>query len=160
MNINPTTVNEEFVDLDLSATKKKKIRFDHDNDRVVELNTSDMGFIGRVSEVLPKLQELQSRAGKLLDGVSDDAESIEGYRTVGERLATIDAEMREYVDQLFNAPVCEKAAPDGSMYDPFNGMYRFEYIISVLVDQYEDNLKAEYEKIQARTKKHTAKYVK
>lgn len=159
MNAIPTTVNNEFVDLDLSATKKKKIRFDHDNDRVVELNTSDMGILARISEVMPKLQALQERAGKVLDGV-EDTDSIDSYRTIGERLASIDAEMRTNIDYLFDAPVCSKAAPDGSMYDPFNGMCRFEYIINLLVDQYEGNLKTEYERITARAKKHTTKYVK
>ena len=81
-------------------------------------------------------------------------------QTVADRLKTVDAEMRDLIDFMFDSDVSSKAAPDGSMYDPFNGSPRYEYIITVLMKQYETNLQAEYKKIESQLSKHTAKYTK
>ena len=160
MNTNPATVNNEIIDLDLSVTKKKKVRFDHDDTRIVELNTSDMGIIGRVSETIPKLQELRERAANLSVGIADDTDNIEDMKILGDRLKEIDKDMRSYIDYMFDADVSSKAAPSGSMYDPFNGTFRYDYIITALIGQYENNLKEEYKKLQKQVDSHTGKYVK
>ena len=49
---------------------------------------------------------------------------------------------------------------DGSMYDLFNGKFRFEHIIEKLSDLYGNNMKDEFKAVNARVKKHTAKYTK
>lgn len=153
------------VDLDLSAIKRKAIRFDKDDNRVVYLNLSDMNIMSRISEVYPKLQDLQKRAGAIMDGIelpdneSDEEfvdKSISGMSEMSTRLKAIDEEMRGYVDTIFDAPVSEAAVPDGSMYDPINGTLRFEFIIELLLGQYEANFKKEFNKLS----KHTAKYTK
>jgi hypothetical protein len=159
------TVNNDVVDIDLSITRKKKLRFDKDDNRIVEVNTSDMNLMQRVSEVYPKLQELQTKASKLTDGLSVDedyveADAIKDITTMAERLSAIDAEMRELLDYMFNAPVSAAAAPDGSMYDPFNGSFRFEHIIAVMMSQYEENLQSEFSKMEKQLKKHTNKYTR
>ena len=68
--------------------------------------------------------------------------------------------MRQIIDEIFGADVSAKAAPDGSMYDPFDGTYRFEHIITLLMSQYEKNLQDEYAKIEHQVKSHTDKYTK
>ena len=157
----PTTVNNEIIDLDLSVTKKKKFRFDHDDTRIIELNTSDMGIIGRISEAYPKLTALQDKASKIMEGLHNDDEHLEDdLKLMGIRLSEVDAEMRKIIDDIFNADVSAKAAPDGSMYDPFDGTYRFEHIITLLMSQYEKNLQDEYAKIERQVKSHTEKYTK
>lgn len=160
-----TQVNDEIIDLDLSVTRKKRFRFDKDNSRIVELNTSDMNIMARVSEAYPKLQALQDKASKIMDGLKtgDDVseeESMADLKTMAERLTEVDKEMRELIDFIFNADVSEAAAPDGSMYDPFNGSFRFEYIITLLIQQYENNLQREYSKMEREFKKHTDKYTR
>lgn len=161
MITNPTTVNNEIIDLDLSVTKKKKFRFDHDDTRIIELNTSDMGIIGRISEAYPKLTALQDKASKMMEGLHDDDEYLEDdLKLIGARLSEVDNEMRQIIDEIFNADVSVKAAPDGSMYDPFDGTYRFEHIITLLMSQYEKNLQDEYAKIERQVKSHTEKYIK
>lgn len=161
MITNPTTVNNEIIDLDLSVTKKKKFRFDHDDTRIIELNTSDMGIIGRISEAYPKLTALQDKASKMMEGLHDDDAYLEDdLKLIGARLSEVDNEMRQIIDEIFNADVSAKAAPDGSMYDPFNGTYRFEHIITLLMSQYEKNLQDEYAKIERQVKSHTEKYTK
>lgn len=165
MNAIPTknTVNNDIIDLDLSVTKKKKFRFDKDDNRIVELNTSDMNLIQRVSEAYPKLQELQTKASKLTEGLNvedDESTAIEDINTLAERLSAVDAEMRELLDYMFDAPVSAAAAPSGSMYDPFNGSFRYEHIIAVVTKQYEDNLQSEFSKMEKQLKKHTDKYTR
>lgn len=157
----PTTVNNEIIDLDLSVTKKKKFRFDHDDTRIIELNTSDMGIIGRISEAYPKLTALQDKASKMMEGLHDDDAYLEDdLKLIGARLSEVDDEMRQIIDEIFSADVSAKAAPDGSMYDPFDGTYRFEHIITLLMSQYEKNLQDEYAKIEHQVKSHTDKYTK
>ena len=161
MITNPTTVNNEIIDLDLSVTKKKKFRFDHDDTRIIELNTSDMGIIGRISEAYPKLTALQDKASKMMEGLHDDDAYLEDdLKLIGARLSEVDNEMRQIIDEIFSADVSAKAAPDGSMYDPFDGTYRFEHIITLLMSQYEKNLQDEYAKIERQVKSHTDKYTK
>lgn len=155
------TVNNEFIDLDLSVTRKKKFRFDRDDTRVVEVNTSDMNLLQRVSEAYPKLQALQEKASKLTEGISvEGAEALDGLSTMAERLSAVDAEMREVLDYMFDAQVSKAAAPDGSMYDPFNGSFRYEHIIALMMKQYEDNLQSEFSKMEKQLKKHTDKYTR
>ena len=157
----PTTVNNEIIDLDLSVTKKKKFRFDRDDTRIIELNTSDMGIIGRISEAYPKLTALQDKASKMMEGLHDDDAYLEDdLKLIGARLSEVDNEMRQIIDEIFSADVSAKAAPDGSMYDPFDGTYRFEHIITLLMSQYEKNLQDEYAKIEHQVKSHTDKYTK
>ena len=159
------TVNDEIIDLDLSVTKKKKFRFDRDDSRVVEINTSDMNIMQRVNVAYPKLQALQDKASKLTEGVSIDTTESEDnafhdLATMAERLSAIDAEMRELIDYMFDADVSKAAAPDGSMYDPFNGSFRFEHIIAIMMTQYEKNLQSEFGKMEKQMKKHTDKYTR
>ena len=157
------TVNNEIIDLDLSITKKKKFRFDKDDSRIVEVNTSDMNLMQRVNEAYPKLQEMQVKASKLTEGLSDaesEVSAIDSIATMAERLSEIDTEMRDLLDYMFDAPVSAAAAPDGSMYDPFNGSFRYEHIIAVMMKQYEDNLQSEFGKMEKQLKKHTDKYTR
>jgi hypothetical protein len=162
-----TNTNNDIIDLDLSVTKRKRFRFDHDDNRIVDLNTSDMNIIGRMTESYPKLEELQQRASKLMDGIKTDsdeedneASAVADMRTVSDRLKDIDKDMRDLIDFMFDAPVSQAAAPDGSMYDPYNGSFRFEYIIAVLITQYEKNLQTEFNKMAKQMDIHTAKYTK
>ena len=159
------TVNNDVIDLDLSITSRKKFRFGKDDARIVELNTSDMNLMHRVNEAYPKLQALQDKASKLTEGINlteDDSEAsaMDSIATLAERLSAVDAEMRELLDYIFDAPVSAAAAPDGSMYDPFNGSFRYEHIIAVLMTQYEKNLQSEFGKMEKQLKKHTDKYTR
>ena len=167
MSANPTlkTVTNDIIDLDLSVTKKKKFRFDKDDNRIVEINTSDMNLMQRVSDAYPKLQELQTKASKLTEGldvenIESESAAIDAIATMAERLSAVDTEMRELLDYMFDAPVSAAAAPSGSMYDPFNGSFRYEHIITVVMKQYEDNLQSEFSKMEKQLKKHTDKYTR
>lgn len=143
--------NTNVIDIDLSVTKKKQFRIDGDDSRIIELNTSDMTIIERLNEVYPKLESLSAKTAELS---SDDVEG--GIKT----LKDIDKEMRELLDYTFDSPISSACAPDGSMYDLFNGEFRFEHIITVLLNLYEENITKEFNSMEKRINKHTAKYTK
>lgn len=160
------TVNnpqDQIIDVDLKVIQKKKFRFNKDDNRIVELNTSDMGIIARISEGYPKLQALQQKAAKLAEGLSNSEEEedlLKDAELLSSRLKEIDAEMREILDDMFNGNVCDAVCPvsEGTMYDPFEGSFRFEYVITVVMGLYEQNLQSEFNKMKRKLEKHTAKY--
>lgn len=147
-------VNNNIIDLDLSVTRKKRFRIDGDDNRIIELNTSDMTILNRLDEAERRLTELAKYANF---EVSDDEQ--ENADRVTELLAT-DKQMREIIDYLFDSEVADICAPDGSMYDPFNGKYRFEHIMEILFTQYEKNISEEIKKMRKNVQKHTDKYTK
>ena len=138
-----------IVDIDLSVTKKKEFRIDKDDNRIIELNTSDMNILGRLQECYPKLDKLGVKAMTISDSGLEETVTI---------LKEIDSEMRKYVDFIFDSPVADICAPDGSMFDMFNGEFRFEHILNVLIGLYENNLDKEYKLMSKKIKKHTDKY--
>ena len=144
--------SNNIIDIDLSVTRKKRFRIDGDDNRVIELNTSDMTILNRLDEADRQLRELADKANFELADVEDENRDI-----VKELLAT-DKQMREIIDYLFDAPVSDVCAPDGSMYDPFNGKYRFEHIMEALFLQYENNIAEEIKKMRKNVQKHTSKY--
>lgn len=144
--------SNNIIDIDLSVTRKKRFRIDGDDNRVIELNTSDMTILNRLDEADRQLRELADKANFELADVEDENRDI-----VKELLAT-DKQMREIIDYLFDAPVSDVCAPDGSMYDPFNGKYRFEHIMEALFVQYENNIAEEIKKMRKNVQKHTSKY--
>ena len=76
------------------------------------------------------------------------------------QLPVIDKKMRDLIDYIFDSKIADKAAPDGSMYDLFNGKFRFEYVIERLLDLYDTNFTKEYEMFMQNISKHTSKYTK
>lgn len=146
-------------EINLSATRKKRFRIDGDNNRFLELDTSDMGIITRLDNLYPKLQKLaQDAAVKQLD--KDEADSERAITKISNALIRIDSQMRQIVDDIFDSNVSEVCAPSGTMFDPFNGEFRYEHIIDVISSLYKDNINREFKKMAAKMKKHTAKYTK
>ncbi len=149
--------NPNIIDIDLSSIEKKQYRINGDNTKIIELNPSDMNIITRLSEVYGKLKGLETDF-KELENINIDADNEEGFTQLSDKVKAIDNKMREYVDYLFDYPVSEICAGNGSMYDPIDGKLRYEHIIEVLAGLYETNINSEIKKVQARMKKHTSKY--
>lgn len=154
------TANEAVdIDLDLSVTRKKRIRINGDNTRILELNISDMNTIVRLKDDYSKLIRLANRVTKLKDKIDDETEE-EQLARMADSIKSIDDEMRTLVDHIFDSNVSEMCAYDGSMYDLFNGKFRFEHIIEKLAELYGTNMKNEFKAVRARVQKHTGKYNK
>lgn len=151
--------DNDIVDVDLSVIKKKKFRINGDNTKILELNVADMGIISRLDESYPKLMDLQAKVVELAD-VSDEADDREVLSSTAKKLNEIDGEMRKALDYIFQSNVSEICGSEGSMYDPIEGTFRYEHIITTLAKLYENNLNAEFKKMKNRISKHTAKYTK
>ena len=156
-----TPLSSQFSgSINLSVTRKKRYLIDDDENRVLELNTSDMNIIQRIAEVYPKFEALEEKASHIGDGFSPEDTSVDALKTVGDRLKAVDTEMRNLLDYLFDSNVSEVCAPYGSMYDPIEGDARYEHIINAIIPLYDETISAETKKVKARVKKHTAKYTK
>lgn len=144
----------ELQNIDLSVFRKKQFTIDGDENRILELDTSDLNIVKRIKEFYPKLQKLEEKLQNIPDFKDDQLVDIADF------LDDIDSEMRTAVDAIFDSNVCEVCVPNGSMYDPINGRLRYEILIDVLSKLYDENLSAEIKKVNKRVEKHTAKYVK
>jgi hypothetical protein len=154
---------QDVTDISLSIVRKKRFRIDGDDSRIIELNTSDLNILARLKEAYPKLVTLAEEAFKNLpevDGTAEDYNfaSDEATATLVTTLTEADKKMRELIDYIFDSNVSELCAPSGSMYDPINGAFRFEHIISTLSALYEADISSEMGTIARRVKKHTDKY--
>lgn len=153
------TLENNVIDIDLSALRKKRIRINGDDNKIIELNVSDMGVVTRLQEAYDRLislantynlQEEESKA-EADDGSFDEAKAIETLRV-------LDTEMRELIDFIFQANVSEVCADDGTMADPINGQFRFEHIIEKFLAVYDKNFTEEFKKMSRNVKKRTNKY--
>ena len=153
------SVEEPLVDfdLDMSAIRRKRIRVNGDFNKIIELNLSDMFIEKRLNEQYQKLREYMEEVIQLSKNPDNSDEAL---MDLSIQLTDIDKKMRECIDTIFNFPVCDVLAPDGSMFDPFNGTFRFEYILNALTSYYESNLNSEYNKMKANVNKTTSKYTK
>lgn len=154
-----SNVDNDIMDVDLSIIKKKRFRINGDNSKILELNVSDMGIVSRLNDSYPKLMSLQDKVAALAN-MNEGVDDMELLSTTASKLTEIDGEMRETIDFIFQSNVSEICGSEGSMYDPIEGTFRYEHIISTLVRLYENNLDAEFKKMKERVSKHTAKYTK
>ena len=158
-------VKEKAVEapvVDIHVSQRKTFRIDGDNDRRISLDTSDLNVITRLEEVYPKIKQSAIDAMDKLSKMEvaeeeEDTDTVDSYSSV---LIGIDKDMRELLDYAFDAPVSDACVPKGTMYDPYNGEFRFEHIIDVLSQLYANNLTSEFRKMKERVSKKTAKYTK
>ncbi len=161
--VNMSAPADDIQDIDISAIKKKRFRINGDNSKILELNTSDLNISSRLETSYNKLQKHMEEVGELLaKSVPDDEAELteEQENTIDAQLKAIDELMREEIDYIFDAPVSEVCADGGSMYDPFEGAFRFEHIIEAIAKLYETNLSNEFAKMKKRVSARTSKYTK
>lgn len=155
------TVDNNIIDIDLSQLRKKKIRIDGDDNKIIEINTSDMGVMERLKNSYDKLLTLANKYHEEEElEISDLEKDRENVDKLINSLSEIDTEMRKLVDYVFNAPVSEVCTEDGTMADPFNGQFRFEYIIDKFIALYDENFTKEFKKLSTNVQKHTNKYTR
>lgn len=154
--------NDDIQDINLSSIKKKRFRINGDNSKILELNTSDLGITSRMSSSYERLMKHMDKVGKILSDLPEDIDDVDGEKekVMEEQLKSIDAEMRKEIDYIFDAPVSDVCGYGGSMYDPFEGMFRFEHIIDAISKLYETNLNREFNMMRKRVNSKTSKYTK
>lgn len=157
----PSAPVDDIQDVDISAIKKKRFRINGDSSKILELNVSDMNIASRMTAAYDRLQKYMEEVGTILSDIPEDGETTpELEEKVNDQLKAIDEKMREEMDYIFQAPVSEVCSYGGSMYDPFEGAFRFEHIIESLSKLYENNLAKEFESMRKRVSVKTSKYTK
>lgn len=147
-------VTDDVIDIDFKEVKKQRFRIAGDNSRILELDVSDLSTMNRIEDAYPRLVELEQKANLLKVAGTDD-ETVDIPKTLKE----IDTEMRDIIDFIFDSNVSETCAPSGSMFDPFNGKFRYEHIMDKITGLYQQNLNKEFMLFKKRINKHTDKYV-
>ena len=158
----PEAPVDDIQDVDISAIKKKRFRINGDNKKILELNVSDLNVSQRMSVAYERLQKHMEKVSDILAGLPDEDEEVteEQEIKITKQLDAVDKKMREEVDYIFQAPVSEICCDGGSMYDPFEGAFRFEHIIEAISKLYERNLESEFAKMKKRVSVKTSKYTK
>lgn len=147
------------IDIDLSEIRKKRIRIDGDDNRIVEINISDMGVMDRLQNAYNQLLSLANEYHLAEEEETSEDEDTEIAKII-ETLKDLDVKMRELVDYVFNANVSEMCVQDGTMADPVNGQFKFEYIIEKFLALYDKNFDMEFKKMSKSVSKHTNKYTR
>lgn len=153
----------DILNLDLSATKGTVIQVNGDPDTQIVLNLSDFGIYDRLKEGLTQLYdvfvELKDKMGE--EAQAEDPEGDDsGVPKFIEAMKESDAKMRGIIDYIFSSPVSEVCAPNGYMFDIFEGQLRFEYIINAITKLYESNINKEFYNIKSRINSKLPQYVK
>ena len=150
------TMNQ-VVDFDLSFVPKKRIRIDGDDNRVIELNTSDIGIIERIDKLANKMDELSKQYidKKFDDNLDERAETEELISGI----KGLDSQMRVIIDDLFQSPISDVCVQNGTMFDMVNGQFTYEIVIEKLLTLYSDNIEKETKNTLDRIRKHTNKYI-
>ena len=155
--INEAVSQNVDIDLNFSETRKKRIRIDGDDNRIIELNTADMDIMKRLDKLASRMEELSTKVADLK--YDENAEERTQTDELKQTIELLDTEMRSIIDDLFQSPVSAVCAQDGTMWDMFNGRYRYEIIIEQLIGLYANNIEVETKKTMERIKKHTNKYL-
>ena len=149
----PATMNN----IDLSMTNRQKFSINNDPNRVIYLNLSDMNIAVRLEKCYPELLKVLETIQKALAEVPDTDEGLSELTVI---LTDSDTKMRAIMDELFDAEVSKACAPEGTMYDLFNGSFRFQHILEALIKQYTVNLDNELATLKEKTNKYVKKYHK
>lgn len=154
--------NNNVIDISINGISRKRYRINGDDNKILELNPTDFNIAVRMNEAYPKLTECESKITELSNSADakDSSENLEGMSKFADTLSSLNNEMCELIDYIFDSNVSEVCCDGGSMYDLIDGFMRYEIIVDNLVKLYETNLSAEVKKVQRRVKKHTAKYTK
>lgn len=162
MNQLINTKENDIIDISLESVRRKRFRIDKDDNRILELDTTDLSIVDRLQTAYDKLTEAVNNAFNNVDmSEPEDIDIKNEYVTnFVDSLKTADLDIRSIVDSIFNSNVSEICAPTGSMLDPINGKFRFEHIFDILIPLYETDIASEMTKFNARIQKHTSKYIK
>lgn len=143
-----TAVEDNIIDISIDAIKKTRFRINGDADAIIELNLSDMDIANRLQTGFDTLQESMHDIASLN---SDDED-------ISKKMADINQKMCDAIDYIFDYPVSAICAKGGTMYDLYDGMFRYEHIIDKLSKLYTNNINDQFNKLRKRVAKYTQKY--
>lgn len=147
-------VKDVVMDLSIEGATREQFRINGRDDKILELNTTDLGIMARLKEGYDKLNQIMDE----LKNINIDGDDVASADSIQKALDKADKEMRKTIDWIFDSNVSEVCCGNGTMYDPRDGKFRWEIIIESLVNLYHNNLSREYEKMKSRVTKYTDQY--
>lgn len=148
MALTDVDVKEDIIDIEIAPIKRKKFRLNGDNNKIIELNTSDLNIGARLEKGYANLRDIAQQVGNV--DVNED--------NVLETLKHYDDIMKHEIDFIFDSPVAEKCSDGGTMYDPYQGNMRYEHILDCLLNLYAETIRDEFAKMRKDMQKHVGKY--
>jgi hypothetical protein len=129
-----------------------EIHVDDDPSRVIRLDLSYSGVFTRLRAAQPRLDAIGAKFAELKNA---DTRTADVY---ADAILEVEPQLKEIIDEVFNANVCEPACGGASLFALDDGMYLFERIIDVLGGLYAEQMAEEQEAHKKRIEKHIAKY--
>lgn len=117
----------------------------------ISFNPSDWNFTQKIADTFEALSERQEKIESAL-------KSVQNMREFFVTMEELDGEMREYIDRIFNKPLCENVFGDVNLYSIAGGApVWFNFLIS-LWDTCDDNLTRESKVKNPKIAKYLDKY--
>lgn len=146
---------------------KQRYTVGGDLDKVIELDTSDLNIVNRLSKAVPELNKLTDKWEKANESAealstAEDADSaLKHSKEFSDNMDAMEKAVRQILDDIFDSPVADTILGNTSAFSPVNGYYKFEHIINSLVKCYEQNIQDEAPKFNARkVEKYINKWIK
>lgn len=144
--------------INLNISIKQDYTINGNPNLVIKLNPGDMHIITRLNEIIPQLNELETKYQELFNAEPDENDVDTTLATFSTGFKELDNRTRELVNYLFDYDVCGVCANGGSMFDLQDGEYRFSVIINTLMTLYEETITEETQKMLNKMKKRVEKY--
>lgn len=117
----------------------------------VSFNPTDSAFVERLFQSFEDLDRQQEEHQAELSKMSDKKEIFEFTRSRN-------AEMREVIDKVFGAPICDAVFGDMNVYALAGGLPVWCNLILAVMDQVDSTFAREQKATNPRIQKYTAKY--
>ncbi len=115
----------------------------------ITFNPTDAAFAGRMYDVFEDLEAKQKARQNMTDA------NLSG-REIFDQMRQVDREMREAIDGLFDAPVCDAVFGEMNLYAYGSGLPVWANFLLAIMDQFDEGIKRE----KALSNEKIAKYVK
>jgi acylphosphatase len=119
----------------------------------VTFNPTDSNFVKRLYEAFEHLDKRQEAYQKEIDGIKDQ-------KKIFDIAESRDREMREIVDSVFGADVCDKLVGDTNIYALANGLPIWCNLMLSIMDEIDTSFAREQKVTNTRIAKYTSKYHK
>ena len=115
----------------------------------ITFNPTDAAFAGRMYDVFEDLESKQKARQNMSDA------NLSG-REIFDQMRQVDREMREAIDGLFDAPVCDAVFGEMNLYAYGSGLPVWANFLLAIMDQFDEGIKRE----KALSNEKISKYVK
>lgn len=128
-------------------TGVRTFTINNDPNRVIQINTTDLGILERLEKAQKNLENLQKEAEIKQASNTDGLQ----YSILGE----IDKAIREQINYIFGSDVSTPAFGTAYCFSTCNGSPIFENFLNALIPEIEKDVTAESKKTQANISKYT-----